>query len=227
MPSLPRRRVQNMKPRKEKWGFRALVLLLAVWCFAAMAMPGAYEDVMAGDLRFSDTDAQGQIRGMLVDPFGSGLKPVRYFFENISQLTGGWLSFWAYVGFGMPYLNELYLILMLLVAPLCVIGEHPDGRLPLTWKRRLVWALIAFGAEVLLIYAQYIASSPVGGAITGMQGRYFTPLWAPALLALMWPGVIRRKARPAGGFMTLLVFGICCWANVANALIHMARVGAL
>ena len=211
--------------RKEKALFRVLAVLMTVWCFAAMAMPGAYEDVMAGDLRFSDTDAQGQIRGMLADPFGSGLKPVRYFFENISQLTGGWLSFWAYVGFGMPYLNELYLILMLCAAPLCCCGETWDGRDALTPGRRIGWGCVAFFAEVLLIYAQYIASSPVGGAVTGMQPRYFMPLWMPALLALMWPKGIRKRTGEAGDVMAVAVFALCCWANIENALIHLANFG--
>ena len=83
--------------------------------------------------------------------------------------------------------------------------------------------LIAFFAELLLIYAQYIASSPVGGAVTGMQSRYFMPLWAPAMLALMWPHEIRKKAREAGAVMTAVVFMLVCWANVENALIHLAN----
>ena len=208
---------------KEKWGFRILVLLIMCWCFAAMVMPGAYEDVLSGDLRFSDTDAEAQIQGMLADPIGSGLKPVRYFWENLRFVTSDWLDFWAYLSYGLPRLGDMYLILMLLVAPLCSCGENWDTPNALTPGRRIRWGLIAFFAELLLIYAQYIASSPVGGAVTGMQSRYFMPLWAPAMLALMWPHEIRKKAREAGAVMTAVVFMLVCWANVENALIHLAN----
>ncbi|MBR0386629.1 MAG: DUF2142 domain-containing protein, partial [Clostridia bacterium] len=208
---------------KEKWGFRILALLLMGWCFTAMMMPGAYEDVISGDLRFSDTDAGAQIQGMLADPIGSGLKPVRYFWDNLRFVTSDWLDFWAYQNFGLPHLGDMYLILMLLAAPLCCCGENWDTPNALIPARRISWGLIAFFAELLLIYAQYIASSPVGGAVTGLQSRYFMPLWAPALLALMWPHGIRKRARAAGDVMTAAVFALICWANVENALIHLAN----
>ena len=208
---------------KEKWGFRILTILLLGWCFTAMAMPGAYEDVLSGDLRFSDTDAGAQIRGMLADPIGSGLKPVRYFLENLGFVTSEWLDFWAYQDYGLSNLGEMYLILMLLVAPLCCCGERWETPDALTPGRRAGWGLIVFFAELFLICAQYIASSPVGGAITGMQPRYFVPLWAPAMLVLMWPRGIRSKARAAGDVMTAAVFLLACWANAENALIHLAR----
>ena len=211
--------------RREKWAFRAFTVLLVCWCAAAMVMPGAYEDVMSGDLRFSDTDAGAQIQGMLADPFGSGLKPVRYFFENLSFLTAEWLDFWAYVKFGFPNLREMYILMLLIVAPLCVCGEDPEEKSPLTAGRRVSLGLTVFLAEALLIYAQYIASSPVGGNVTGMQPRYFTPLWAPALLALMWPREIRERARPAGNVLTWTAFLICGWANIENALIHLRDFG--
>ena len=208
---------------KEKWGFRILAILMMVWCFAAMVMPGAYEDVVSGDMRFSDTDAGAQIQGMLADPIGSGLKPVRYFWERLEFLTSDWLDFWAYAEYGLSNLGKLYLLLLLIVAPLCCCGESWDEKNALTPGRRICWGLIAFLSELLLIYAQYIASSPVGGDITGMQPRYFTPLWVPALLALMWPQGIRKRARAAGDVMTTAVFLFCAWANVANALIHLAN----
>ena len=208
---------------KEKWAFRIFVIGMTAWCFAAMVMPGAYEDVIGGDRRFSDTDSRGQIEGMLADPFGSGLLPVRYLFGNLYFLTSEWLDFWAYVRFGLPNLGWMYLAVLLVAAPLCCCGEEFEGANPLTPRRRIGWALIALFAELLLIYAQYIASSPVGGPIAGMQPRYFMPLWGPALLALMWPRAVRKRIRPAGDIITAATFAFICWANVQNALIHLAN----
>ena len=212
----------------EKWGFRALAMLAMVWCFMAMAMPGTYEDVLGGDVRFSDTNSGAQIRGMLADPMGSGLKPVRYFFENLRFLTCDWLDFWAYASYGFPHLGEMYAVLLLLVAPLCVPGGEPeDPRDLLKAFRRLTFGAIAFLAEVTLIYAQYIASSPVGGAVTGMQPRYFMPLWAPALMLLMFPHYAREKARLAGNILTVVTLVLCAGANLENAIIHLRAFGAL
>ena len=213
--------------KTEKWLFRGMALLMTAWCFLAMIMPGAYENVLGGDMRFSDTDAGAQIQGMLADPLGSGLKPVRYFFENLRFLTCEWLDFWAYANYGFPHLGEMYMILLLLVAPLCVCGGEPEApRDLLRPSRRLTFGAIAFLAETALIYAQYIASSPVGGAVTGMQPRYFMPLWAPALMLLMFPGAVREKARPAGNVMTLLTLLLCAGANLENALIHLRTFSA-
>ncbi len=212
--------------KREKWGFRALVIGMMVWCFLAMVMPGAYEDVIGGDIRFSDTDAGAQIQGMLSDPIGSGLKPVRYFFENLRSLTADWLDFWAYAKFGFPNLGDMYLVLLLFAAPLCVCGETEDPRDLLKPSRRLMFGLSAFLAELVLIYAQYIASSPVGGNVTGMQPRYFMPLWAPALMLVMYPRYVREKARPAGDVLSVLVAALCAWGNIENAVIHLQAFGA-
>ena len=212
----------------EKWGFRALVMLAMVWCFLAMAMPGAYEDVLGGDARFSDTNSGAQLQGMLADPMGSGLKPVRYFFEHLRFLTCEWLDFWAYASYGFPHLGEMYAVLLLLVAPLCVPDGEPEvPRDLLKPSRRLTFGIIACLAELALIYAQYIASSPVGGAITGMQPRYFMPLWAPTLMLLMLPRYAREKAQPVGNILTVVTLVLCSGVNIENAIIHLRAFGAL
>ena len=209
--------------RGEKWGFRVFAVCLAVWCLFALKLPGAYDNVIAGDARFEGTDAQAQLRGMLADPLGSGLKPVVYFFTHLPELASGWIDFWAYGGNGLPGITGGYLIAMLFIAPLCACGEARDGESPLTWKRRTVLALTALLAMLLLIYAQYIASSPVRGEITGVQARYFTPLWTVFLLALMWPHRVRMALRPAGGSLAVILWALTLGVGVCNTLYHLAR----
>ena len=77
----------------------------------------------------------------------------------------------------------------------------------------------------MLIYAQYIASSPVGGNIAGMQPRYFMPLWTPALMLLMYPRFVREKVRPAGDILSVVVVALCAWGNIENAVIHLRAFG--
>ena len=205
--------------KKQAWIYRGFVLLLAVWCFAAVAIPGAYDNVKGGDERFAGTDSAGQIAYMLSSPLDGLLLPVRHLWENQDYLMNMGLSQWAYLG-NSAELIELYLLLMLIVAPLCAWDEKNALQSPLSPGRRLGFAAIAFGAELILIYTQYIVSSPVGGSsVEGMQARYFIPLWIVLLMGIMAPRRLRdRISRPAGAVLSWAAFGLCAWANLSYAL---------
>ena len=212
---------------RKKWLFRAVASLLFVWCLTAMLIPGAYDNVIFGDERFADTDSAAQMQSILAEPLGKGLLPFSFLWDNLYFLTSGGLDFWAYVGSVMPSLETMYFLLMLFIAPLCNPGEPEEGNSPLTARRRVVFAIVALFGEIMLIYAQYLVSSPVGGPIDGMQARYFIPLWILALLALMYPWGIRRRTGPAGKALAVATFFVCFWDNLENALLHLAQVGAL
>ena len=96
--------------KKQAWIYRGFVLLLAVWCFAAVAIPGAYDNVKGGDERFAGTDSAGQIAYMLSSPLDGLLLPVRHLWENQDYLMNMGLSQWAYLG-NSAELIELYLLL--------------------------------------------------------------------------------------------------------------------
>jgi uncharacterized membrane protein len=75
---------------------------------------------------------------------------------------------------------------MLLIAPLCAFEKPGQPDRLLTPGRRIGFAAVAFGAELILAYTQYIVSNPVGSrSLEGMQPRYFIPVWISLLLGLV------------------------------------------
>ena len=212
--------------KKKAWFFRIFVLIMLVWCMASMAMPGAYDGVIEGDERFAGTSRQGQIEYMLANPIEGGLKPIVAVWERQAFLMQAGISHWAYQGNNSGF-NDLFLVLLLLVAPLCTCGEDLRKRSLLTPGRRITLGLIAVGAEILLAYAQYLVSSEVGGNLSGLQARYFMAVWAPMALAFMWPHGIRKISKHTGDIMTVVVFVTCAWANIQNAVEHLVKAGFL
>ena len=217
---IPREKFSNAA---EQRAFRLFVIGICLWCMAGMLMPGPYQDVLGGDSRFEGANASAQIQGMLADPLGQGRVPFSFLWENMYGLAVSAIDYWGYVGRGKDGLMDMYVVLMLIVSPLCTCGEQLEDKSVLTVGRRLNLGLIAFLTELILTYSQYIASSSVGGYVTGMQPRYFIPLWAPTMLALMWPQAIRKKVSQAGKVLAVIVFALVCLVNVENALIHLAE----
>ena len=213
--------------KKQAWIFRAFVMVMFVWCVAAVLIPGTNEGVWNGDDRFPGADSQGQLHYLMAHPIEGGMTLIRYFWENQSLLMKAGISHWAYVGNNYQ-LNDLYLWMLLIVAPLCTAGERWDRKSLMTPVRRIFLGVIAFGAELLFIFALYVTSSPVGGTeIAGMQARYFMPVWIALALALMWPHAIRRRMGKIGEWMTAGVWAFCLIANLQNAIMHMSATGLL
>ena len=204
--------------KKQCWIFRAFAAAMFLWCLAALLVPGAYDSVRGGDERFAGADAAGQAAWIAAHPWEGLTRPFVYFWENQRMLMIMGISHWAYLGNRLEW-AELYTSLLLLAAPFCAFERKAQPRTLLTPGRRLALAGIALGTELVLIFTQFIVSSPVGGAITGMQARYFMPLWIALALALMLPGGIRKRIDPrAGGVMTAAVFAACAWSNISYAL---------
>ena len=212
---------------KRAWAFRAFVILILLWCIAALLIPGAYDSVRGGDERFAGANASEQISWILENP-GEGLtRPLLYFWNRQHMLMSMGISHWAYLGNNLEW-NDLFLTLLLLMAPLCAWGEAHEKDKLLTAGRRITLGTIALGAELVLIYTQFIVSSPVGGSVEGMQARYFIPLWIVLAVALMAPGGLRARIdRRAGYVMTAAAFVTCAWVNVSYAVYWLSVTGCL
>lgn len=213
--------------RGRAWAFRAFALLLLAWCVAALAVPGAYDSVSGGDERFAGANAAEQVAWIQAHPAEGLTRPLRYFWDRQGMLMNMGIAHWAYLGNSGEW-SEMYLALMLLVAPLCAFGGEEDRGGLLTPGRRLALGAVALGAELVLIFTQFIVSSPVGGDIEGMQARYFIPLWGVLAVALMFPRQLRKRiSGPAGGVMTAAAFTACAWVNVSWALYWLTETGCL
>ena len=212
--------------RRNAWIFRVFVLVMFVWCLFSIMVPGISNAVWAGDDRFPDTSTSGQFAYMLQNPIEGGLKPIRWLWENRRVMLISGITHWAYLGLN-ERLNEIFVWLLLVVAPLCTLGERMNRKSLLTPIRRIFLFGIALGAEILFCYALYLVSSPVGGEVTGMQARYFMPVWGIMALALMWPHRIRQRMGKWGEWMTAAAWLICFAANLQNAIMHMTATGLM
>ena len=213
--------------KKQAWLFRGLVILLTAWCLAAVAVPGAYDEIKGGDERFAGADAAGQIANILAHPETEAIKPFRDMWKTQDFLMNWGISHWAYLG-NDGYRNQLYLALLLVAAPLCVWERRKDERNLLTVGRRIGLGAIAFGAELILIATQFIVSSPVGGEITGVQARYFIPVWISLALAVTAPKVLRDRVDiRAGKLVTWLLLAAAAQLNISYALGWLRSTGCL
>ena len=218
---------KNLGGKGKAWIFRGFAVLMTVWCLLAVLMPGAYDTVRNGDERFGDVSAAAQISWMLEKPAERLGIPALYVWDHQPHLMKTGISLTPNLGrFGE--LADLYVILLLVIAPLCSWDEKQDRRSPLSRGRRIGLAAIAFGAELILSYTQFIVTSPIGGALRGMQPRYFIPVWIAAALAVMAPQALRNRVdRRVGDLMTWIVFAACAGADTCFALTLLTAAGCL
>ena len=220
---IPNRRFAS---RRMAWIFRFFVILVLIWCVLAALVPGPYDNVWEGDARFEDVSTPDQFRYMMAHPIEGGLKPLISVLENPRVMFVEGIAHWGFVG-NNGTLNQLWLFLMLILAPLCTVGEPRDGESLLKPWLRVFLMAIAIGTDALFAYALYLTSSPVGGELGGMQGRYFMPVWIAAELALMWPRGIRRRMGRVGEGLIIPIWFFCFGANLWNAVNHMIATGLL
>ncbi|MFM5907721.1 MAG: DUF2142 domain-containing protein [Novosphingobium sp.] len=126
---------------------------------------------------------------------------------SLTLVNFGWLT----VGPVAPawFASSAAVLIVLLLGT----GEGP--RLAPVWRG---WLLaICLGVVLLLSFALYLAATALGGgAVDGLQGRYFIPLFLPLLLALGRQGASARANVP------LLAAGLMLLANLF-ALAAIAR----
>ncbi|MFM5930420.1 MAG: DUF2142 domain-containing protein, partial [Novosphingobium sp.] len=130
------------------------------------------------------------------------------FDHSRTLVTFGWLS----VGPVVPaWFASLAAVLLVLAG-----GTGLGPALGCGWR---IWlAAVSLLVVIVLSFALYLAATALGaGAVDGLQGRYFIPVFLPLLLA------IGRQGQPARPNVPLLVAVLMLIANVSSLL---AMVGA-
>ncbi len=214
---LPARRLGS---RGQAWLYRGMVLLLLVWCMGAMALPGVYDNVRSGDQRYAGTDMAAQVQGLLSNPLDIVRVPATYVLKYPRHVFFTGIAHWAYLG-NHDTLNLIFPLLLLIAAPLAVCGEKPEGTPVPGPGRRLALAGCGLMVLFVLILAQYLASSPVGGPVTGYQSRYVLPVWILLALALSAPEALRRCMRRVGPWLAALTVSACFGLNLWYALSYL------
>ena len=220
---IPRERFGSAR---KAWVFRGFVILMLIWCLAALIIPGYYDNMPEGDNILAGRDGAGQIANMQEFPWTEGLYPLRHMWENQKHLMIDGISEWHGQGTSET-LNILYLILMLLLAPLCTVGEDPDQIRPLGWRRRIGFLAIALGAETILAYLQFIFFSEVSGEITGLQARFILPVWILIALALTRTKWLRQLTGSIGKWISVPAFLSCAAINAIRAAEMLQMLGRL
>ena len=95
----------------------------------------------------------------------------------------------------------------------------------LTFRRRSGFAITGFAAVVIIAYAQFLASTPVGGYVQGMQARYCIPIWIVMLMSVMWPQAIRRRMGKIGEWAPLVIWMACFIFNLQNMMRYIITYG--
>ena len=208
---------EKLGSRPQAWAFRVLILLLIVWSALSVALPGPYDSMRSGDERFADVDAAAQMQYLLAHPLEWIGVPVRYFVSHWQTLLVLDTAKLCALGTN-PAVAWIGVGLLLLLAPLAVVGERKETRSLLTSGRRIVFALVALLSEFVLILTQYLVSSPVGGTVRGMQGRYILPVWIALALALMLPRRLRSRMAKAGPALALVLCAAFLVLNLAYVL---------
>lgn len=198
---------EKFSSRGRCWAFRAFVLLFLACCMLSMLL-GMYDEIIPGDQRMDNTDSAGQIAFILAEP-------VRFLGMLGSYLATTFLGFfpdsmatWAMWGTDSVWVCWMLLGVLVLICPLCSLGEGTDAPL-LTGKRRAALGVWGFLPLLALMVTQYMVSTPVGhSSIDGMQARYLLPVMILLLLCAMPPQTWRMRVKAGNRWIALAVLAV-------------------
>ena len=212
---------------KKAWLFRGFVLLMMVWCLAAVLIPGGYDDIWNAYAAGGRQDRMEQISRIMEEmPQEGSFYPLEYAWNHQLFLFVYGISEWNIYG-TTSRLNILYLGVMLLLAPLCTVGENKNNLRGLQPGRRLALGAIALGAELMLVYAEYILTLAEHALMQGLQARYFLPMWILMALALTRTRALREKTGRLGNWMMIPTAAVILASDLWWILetIHIIRQG--
>lgn len=170
----------------------------------------------AGDKRNVGTSVLGQLSYIMGNPIQyTKLLLSSMFQELYHYLLGG------YQYFTLGYIGALPLAGTWIGAAVCVaaasvspVGRLKNGRVneSIGKKYRILQMVMVFGVSAIIWTSMYVSYTPVGNeTILGVQGRYFAPLFLPALSCL-YNGKIQVPVKK-GSFAKICI-GIMAAMNI-------------
>lgn len=138
---------------------------------------------------FPGVDARGQISYILHHPARFVGTIVRRFTDGWQEILSGSTTFLAYCGKRGLFLTSLCVYLLFGCS---LIDSEPRSNL-IAARQRLIFAALIVLSWTLIVTALYVTFTAVGAKdVSGVQGRYFLPLFAPLLFLLRWDRVTLR-----------------------------------
>lgn len=201
--------------KKQKTGFKAMVVVVAMLLLATFVLPTILNPTVAGDPRGGATSLKGQLEFILAD--------IPRFI--MVMLTSIWQMFpmmvvdhvrtgWAYLGMMDASIDVLSLLLFLFA--IYTDNASDNHTLIPTYKQKLWLAFCAAVIMFLPYLAMYLDFTPVGSlTVQGVQARYFIPAF-PLLAVIVQPKGIQNSMNKVNYYLVLLlgnylVIGVTCY----------------
>ena len=191
--ALPMFMRKNWVEKKQRYIYFAVLMAIFAAVFAKFFIASLSHATSEGDSRGGDVGPGEQIAYILGNPLEYA-KNLISFLKGYLSISGtqGYISFFAYLGYG-----RTYAIFLLLLAVAIVTDKGPNNSFKGSVLIRILALLMYFGMAALIATALYISFTPVAAqTINGCQPRYITPLIAPVALTIANPGlqVFKNKA---------------------------------
>lgn len=198
---------KNWSSKKERIRYYRIIIAVFAVVLLMFMMKSMVSLGSAGDTRGGNVGPRDQVYGMLLAPIGYA-KLLLKFLAGYLSIEGmqGYVSFFAYLGYG-----SLWLIPVILICFTTLTDESNKISFKIPVYMRALSVILFVGMSALIATALYISFTPVGlNAINGCQPRYIIPLLAPLLLLLTGKrlNIIKNKTVYNGVVLALMSFTV-------------------
>lgn len=191
--------------KKQHFWFKAGIVAVVLAVMAAYALPMVYSPEIYTDSRGSGESSIGQMAFIMENPLQFLAILISNFWNRLpTDLLLGSRNFWAYMGSPSETFNLLTLLFLLFV---WFTDNDPDCGVSHS-KPLHKWAMgiIAAGITAMIYGIFYLTFSGTGSQIiSGVQGRYFLPLFPLLAVMLQNSRIENRMDKPRYHFTMLAV----------------------
>lgn len=204
---------KNWVDKKARYTYLAILAAIFIAVFVKFFIVSLLHATSEGDWRGGEVGPGEQIAYILGNPLKYA-KILINFLKGYLSIAGtqGYISFFAYLGYG-----KTYKVFLLLLAFAIVTDKGQNNSFKGSVLIRILALLMFVGMSALIATALYITFTPVAlQTIKGCQPRYIIPLLAPLALTIANPGLQIFKNKAIYNTIILIVasvsvlYDICC-----------------